>query len=77
MTISREEGELFNIQGNEGNEGNDARQQLKKDNDVKVKKILHETTRTHELLTNSFYKAHLRKKGKALFLDSCSKSHVE
>jgi hypothetical protein len=39
--------------------------------------MVHETTRLHEFLTNSFYEAHLRKEGKALFLDSCSKSDTE
>jgi hypothetical protein len=62
---------LFNTQGNEG------RQQSKKDKDAEVKKILYKTTRAHELLTNSFYEAHLRKEGKALFLDSCYEYDTE
>jgi hypothetical protein len=68
---NEEEGDLFNTQGNEG------RQQSKKDKDAEVKKILYKTTRAHELLTNSFYEAHLRKEGKALFLDSCYEYDTE
>jgi hypothetical protein len=68
---NEEEGELFNTQGNDG------RQQSKKDKDIEVKKMLHETTRAHELLANSFYEAHLRKEGKALFPNNCSESDTE
>jgi hypothetical protein len=68
---NEEEGDLFNTQGNDG------KQQSKKDKDAEVKKMLHETTRAHELLANSFNEAHLRKEGKALFPDSCSESDTE
>jgi hypothetical protein len=68
---NEEEGELFNTQGN------GKRQQSKKDKDAEVKKMLHETTRAYELLLNSFYEAHLRKEGKALFPDSCFESDTK
>jgi hypothetical protein len=68
---NEEEGELFNTQGNDG------RQQSKKDKDAEVKKMLHETIRVDEFLTNNFYEAHLRKEGKAIFPDSCSESDIE
>jgi hypothetical protein len=68
---NEEEGDLFNTQENDG------RQQSKKDKDAEVKKMLHETTRAHELLANSFYETNLRKEGKALFPDSCSESKIE
>jgi hypothetical protein len=42
-----------------------------------MKKRLHKTTRSHELLANSFYEAHLRKEGKALFPKSCFESDIE
>lgn len=58
-------------------QGSQVQHQFKKDRDAQIKKLLHETIRTHELLAESLYESHLRAEGRVVFPPSPFDSDVE
>lgn len=58
-------------------QGSQVQHQSKKDRDAGIKKMLQETIRTHELLAESLYEAHLKAEGRVVFPPSPSHSDVE
>jgi hypothetical protein len=48
--------------------------ETKKEKEARVKNMLVQATKAHELMTNTFWEAHLRAQGKILFSEPSSAS---